>query len=158
MSKFLNVKNIIALALVCVGLSMQFGHLLPIPNIKPKPDVAILNIDKPNEPILALVQPVSDLVTDPTDRAKLAIYSQEFATRVKTYNVELQQINDVLAVAAKEFFQDSIHDKYEGLDDGIVGLITSAAGTDDNHKLTDDEKSKLSETFMGFAWALIQRK
>lgn len=158
MSKFLNAKNVIALILVGIGLWMQFGYLVPMPNIKPKPDVAILNIDKPNEYILNLVQPVSDLVTDPTDRAKLAIYSQEFANRIKKYDIELQQINDVLALAAKEFFQDSMNDKYVGLDDGIIKLITTSAGTDDNHKLTDDEKLKLSETFMGFAWTLIQRK
>jgi len=140
MQKFLNVKNIIALVLIGIGLTMQLGPLLP--NISPKPDVAILNIDKP----------------DPTDRAKMAIYSQEFATRVKNYDAQLQQVNDVLSLSAKEFFNGAMSDKYSGLDDKIINLITSACGGDDNHKLTEVEKVELSEVFMGLAWALIQRK
>jgi hypothetical protein len=156
MQKFLNVKNIIALVLIGIGLTMQLGPLLP--NISPKPDVAILNIDKPNERILTLVQSTSDIITDPTDRAKMAIYSQEFATRVKNYDAQLQQVNDVLSISAKEFFNGTMSDKYSGLDDKIINLITSACGGDDNHKLTETEKVELSEVFMGLAWALIQRK
>jgi hypothetical protein len=156
MQKFLNIKNIIALILIGIGLTLQLAPL--IPNIKPKPDVAILNIDKPSDRVLALVQSTSDLITDPTDRAKVAIYSQEFANRVKSYDAQLQQVNDVLSLSAKEFFNGSINDKYIGLDDGIINLITSSVGGDDNHKLTDSEKAELSEVFMGLAWALIQRK
>ena len=157
MQKFLNFKNVLAIALICVGLSMELGRF--VPNIVvPKPDVAILNIDKPNDKVLALVQPVSDLVTDPTDRAKLAIYSQEFAVRVKKYDAQLQQINDVLSLSAKEFFKDDINDKYSGLDDGIITMITTAVNSDENHKLTEPEKNELSNVFMGFAWALIQKK
>lgn len=156
MQKFLNVKNVIALILIGAGLVMQLGPL--IPKITPKPDVAILNIDKPSDRVLALVQSTSDLITDPTDRAKVAIYSQEFANRVKSYDAQLQQVNDVLSLSAKEFFNGAMNDKYVGLDDSIIKLITSAAGGDDNHKLTDVEKNELSEVFMGLAWALIQRK
>jgi len=158
MQKFLSIKNIIAIALIVIGLGLELGPKLKNVIPAPKPDVAILNIDKPSEEILALVQPVSNLVTDPTDRAKMAIYSQEFAKRVKSYDAKLQQINDVLALSAKQFFQDSIKDKYAGFDDSIVSLITIAVGGDENHKLTDPEKNKLSDTFMGLAWALIQRK
>lgn len=156
MQKFLNIKNLVALSLIVIGLGMQLGPF--IPTITPKPDVAILNIDKPTERVLALVQPVSNLVTDPTDRAKLAIYSQEFAGRVKKYNTTLQQVNDVLSLSASEFIKDSIKDKYVGFDDGLIQLIKNAAGGEDNHTLTEQEKNELSEVFMGLAWALIQRK
>lgn len=154
MEKFLKIKNL--LALILIGIAVYE----PILNVFPplvKPDVAILNIDKPSDEIIALVKPVSDLVSDPNDRAKLAIYSQEFSNRVKNYDVELQQLNDVLSISAKEFFQGSMNDKYEGLDDKIIFLITSAAG-EDNHHLTDQEKNTLSERFLGLAWSLIQRK
>lgn len=158
MQKFLSIKNIIAIACIIIGLGLEL-----VPRLKnviplPQPDVAILNIDRPNDEILALVQPVSNLVTDPTDRAKVAIYSQEFAKRVKGYDAKLQQINDVLALSAEKFFQGSIKDKYAGLDDSIISLITVAVGGDENHQLTESEKNKLSDIFMGFAWALIQRK
>lgn len=156
MQKFLNFKNIVGLSFIVIGLALEIGPRLP--HIKPQPDVAILDIDKPNEKILTLVQPISDLITDPTDRAKMAIYSQEFANRVKKYDAQLQQINDILKLSAESFFQGSIKDKYVGLDDSIVSLITLAAGGDDNHKLTESEKNELSDLFMGLAWALIQRK
>jgi hypothetical protein len=157
MSKFLNIKNVIAIVLVLAGLGIELRPY--IPNfVVPKPDVAILNIDKPNDTIISIVNPVSDLITDPTDRAKMAIFSQEFANRLKGYDADLQQVNDVMALAAQKFFQESMKDKYEGLDDSIIKLITSTVGSDDNSKLNDEEKLKLSEVFMGFAWALIQKK
>lgn len=158
MQKLLNVKNIIALLFIIAGLAIEIGPRLPNITPNPKPDIAILNIDKPTEDILALVQPASNLILDPNDRAKLAIYSQEFAKRVKNYDAKLQQINDVLALSAEKFFQGSIKDKYAGFDDAIISLITVSVGGDENHKLTESEKNKLSETFMGLAWALIQRK
>lgn len=156
MEKFLKFKNLIALVLIGIALSGSIKNILPV--VKPKPDVAILNIDKPTDRIIELVSKVSSLITDPTDRAKVAIYSQEFSNRIKNYDVQLQQVNDILSISATEFFQGSIKDKYEGLDDGIINLISSACGGDENHKLTQEEKNEVSERFLGLAWSLIQRK
>lgn len=156
MAKLLNVRNLVALILIGIALSEPLWNL--IPTIKPKPDVAILNIDKPTDRIIELVKPTSDVITDPTDRAKMAIYSQEFSNRVKSYDAHLQQVNDVIALSAKEFFKGSMNDKYSNLDESIVNLISSAAGGDDNHQLTAEEKNEISERFMGLAWSLIQRK
>lgn len=154
MEKFLKVKNLIALVLLSLALYKPVLSLIPV---FPKPDVAILNIDRPSDEIIELVKPISTLITDPTDRAKMAIYSQEFASRVKTYDAQLQQVNDVLALSASGFFEGSMNDKYKDLDVAIIDLITSAAGGDDNHKLTDEEKNKISNRFMGVAWSLIQK-
>jgi hypothetical protein len=153
MEKFLKIRNLIALVLIGIAL---YKPLLSIIPMTPKPDIAILNIDKPNEEIIELVKPISSLITDPTDRAKVAIYSQEFANRIKKYDTDLQQLNDVLVLAATDFFQGSIKDKYESFDEGLLSLITGITG-DDNHKLTDEEKTKLSDRFMGLAWSLIQK-
>lgn len=154
MEKFLKVRNLIALVLLGLALYKPVLSLIPV---FPKPDVAILNIDRPSEEIIELVKPISTLITDPTDRAKMAIYSQEFASRVKIYDAQLQQVNDVLALSASGFFEGSMNDKYKDLDVAIIDLITSAAGGDDNHKLTDEEKNKISDRFMGLAWSLIQK-
>lgn len=154
MKKLLKIRNLLALILIGIALYEPVINVIPH---TPKPDVSILNIDKPSDAIIEVVKPVANLITDPTDRAKMAIFSQEFATRVKGYDTDCQQVNDVMALAAKEFFQDSIKDKYQSLDDGIIGLITGVTG-DDNHKLTDIEKLNVSERFMGFAWALIQKR
>lgn len=155
MEKFLKVKNLLALVLLGLALYQPILNLIPI---SPKPDVAILNIDRPSDEIIELVNPISSLITDPTDRAKMAIYSQEFASRVKTYDAQLQQVNDVLALSASGFFEGSMNDKYKDLDVAIIDLITSAVGGDDNHKLTDKEKNKISDRFMGVAWSLIQKQ
>jgi len=154
MEKFLKIKNLIALVLLGIALCQPILNIVPI---SPKPDVAILNIDRPSDEVIELVKPVSSLITDPTDRAKVAIYSQEFANRVKTYDAQLQQINDVLALSASGFFEGTMNDKYKDLDVAIIDLITSAVGGDENHKLTDEEKNKISDRFMGLAWSLIQK-
>lgn len=156
MEKLLKIRNLVALLLIGIALSEPLWNLMPA--IKPKPDVAILNIDRPSDRIIELAKPISDLITDPTDRAKVAIYSQEFANRVKTYDAQLQQVNDVLALSASKFFEGSMNDKYKDLDVTIIDLISSATGGDDNRQLTNDEKNEISERFMGVAWSLIQRK
>lgn len=157
MKKLLNVKNVIAILLILVAFSDEIKSV--IPSIPKKPEVVtILNIDKPSDRLVELVSPVSNLVTDPTDRAKLAIYSEEFSKRVKNYDTDLQQVNDVLAASASEFFKDSINDKYVGLDIGIIELIKSATDGDQNHKLSDIEKTEISDRFLSLAWSLIQRK
>lgn len=153
MRKLLNLKNLIALILIGV----VFVDYLPAINLVPKPNVAILDIDKPTDSIVKAVTPIADLVTDPNDRAKLAIYSQEFANRIKSYDVDSQQVNDILTESAKEFFQGSITDKYPNLDEKIIQLIVSSIG-DENHKLTESEKNDLSNNFMGLAWSLIQKR
>jgi hypothetical protein len=155
MKNYLNLKTIIGLALICIGL------LLP-PHIKinnvDNNNIAILNIDKPTETILSIVAPISSVVTDPTDRAKLAIFNQDFANRVKNYDADTQQINDLYSIAASEFFGSSLDNKYKNLDVLLVELIKTCCSGEDNHKLTQEEKDKLSSHFMGLAWSLIQKK
>jgi len=155
MKNYLNLKTIIGLALICIGL------LLP-PHIKinnvDNNNIAILNIDKPTETILSIVAPISSVVTDPTDRAKLAIFNQDFANRVKNYDADTQQINDLYSIAASEFFGSSLDNKYKNLDVLLVELIKTCCSGEDNHKLIQEEKDKLSSHFMGLAWSLIQKK
>lgn len=153
------VKNAIAVLLIMYGI---FGNSLFNPN-NPKPTppsppvVSILNIDKPTDEVLSKVQKFSDLVTDPTDRAKFAIFNHQFAKNVLGYESQLQQVNDVYTLAGKNFFKESIRGKYKELPDMIVWLIQDTT-TDENHVLTPSEKNQISENFMGVAWVLIQKK
>lgn len=66
---------------------------------------------KQTQDIVELVTPISNLVSDPTDRAKLAIFNQAFATRVKGYDTDLQQVNDVYVLAGSHFFESTLVDK-----------------------------------------------
>ena len=70
----------------------------------------------------------SDLITDPSDRAKLAIFNYEFAERVLDYNTTSQQVNDVYTLAGKIFFEDTLVDKYDGLAEEIVKLKRNYGG------------------------------
>lgn len=154
MKSFLSIKNLLAIGLILFGLILAI-------KINEKPEVndpvVILNIQKPSDEIIAIVSPISKLVSDPTDRAKLAIFNQEFANRVVSYNTNNQQTNDVYVLAGSKFFKDSLVDKYKDLDGELIKLLESSMGSD-NHILTNEEKTDVSNKFMGLAWSLIQKK
>lgn len=152
MKKLLNIRTAIGIACIALALGLLYQGK---PNDSNN-DLSVLNLEKPSPAVLAVVDPIARLVTDPTDRAKLAIFNQEFAKRVTSYDIDLQQLNDVYVLAASKFFEESIKNKYEDLDTSIVSLIQSVT-TDENHKLTVEEKNKTSENFLGFSWSLIQK-
>lgn len=152
--------SLVALALILFGI---FGggafDLLdrPTPNPpNPEPEVSILNIDKPTVEVLNKVKKFSDLITDPTDRAKIAIFNYEFANALLTYDTDLQQLNDVYVLAGKKFFQSSLVGKYKSLPEMITQTIEEITGSK-NHVLSVEEKQSLNEHFLGIAWALIQK-
>lgn len=149
------------LALILIFYSIFGNGLLdlldnpkPLPN--PEPEISILNIDKPSEEIINRVKIFADLIKDPTDRAKLAIFNYEFANRLISYETNLQQLNDVYVMAGKVFFDKSLVGKYKDLPNMIVGLIHDITG-EENHILSEQEKLDLNKRFMGLAWILIQK-
>jgi hypothetical protein len=153
----MTLKNTIAIFLIVIGVSAGILKKFQPNTIIDNNDIAILNIDKPEETILNLVTPIATIVTDPTDRAKLAIFNQEFSSRVPNYNTDNQHINDLYVLAAKKFFKGTIANKYENLDTSLKDMFELII-TADNHQLSEEEKQKVSKTFSGFAWALIQKK
>ena len=98
----------------------------------------------------------SEIITDPNDRAKLAIFNYEFAKRVLEYKATAQDVNDVYTIAGSSFFGKELVDKYNGLAEEIIALLSDCI-TDENHVITEEEKQKLHEYFMGVAWVLIRR-
>lgn len=149
-------KNIFAIILLIYAI---FGSSLLkqiAPNPQPAPPISILNIDKPSMDIIDKVQHFSKLISDPTDRAKIALFNYEFACRINSWNTTNQQVNDVYVLAGEIFFQDTLVNKYEGLGDSIIQLMTEIM-TDKNHILSNKEKTELHDYFNGIAWVLIQR-
>ena len=102
--------------------------------IKPDPVAEILSIETPSQETLDIVTPISDLVTDPDDKSKIAIFNYEFAERVIGYETSSQQINDVYSLAGKTFFKNELVNKYEGLSESIVSLLEKTL-TDENYKI-----------------------
>jgi len=151
------IKNIVAI--LCISLGLLGLGVIPIPSKvipKPTPVVSILNIDKPDQKIIDSVSAFSDLIKDPTDRAKFAIFNYQFAQNVKTYTANVQQVNDIYVLAGKTFFKNSIVGKYKGLSDMLKQQIQDIT-SDDDHILSEDEKTKIHDQFLGIAWVLIQR-
>ncbi len=127
---------------------------LPIPN--PAPPAAILKIESPSQEVQDRVAVFSDMITDPSDRAKIAIFNYEFANRVLDYSATVQNVNDVYTLAGKTFFSESLVNKYEGLAQEIVSLLSECMG-EEEHSITADEKVKIHDYFLGVAWSLIQK-
>jgi hypothetical protein len=145
---------LIGLLLITYSLFEPNLKNIHIPII-PEP-VAILDVEKPSEEVMQAVKGLASLVTDPKDRTKIAIFNYEFATRVKDYNTNLQQVNDVYTLAGKTFFKEELVGKYNGFGDGLTKLISDLV-SDDNHDLSQEEKNKISDYFMGLCWSLIQK-
>lgn len=150
MKKLLNFRTLLGLTIILLAL-------VPWPNSWPSPTLLDIKIDQPLDATIEIVKPISSEITDPTDRAKLAIFNQEFANRIKSYDTDVQKLNDVYVLSASKFFKDSLVNKYENLDKNLVALIEKVT-TAENHALTQNEKNQISEYFMGLAWSLIQRK
>ena len=152
-------KNILAILLLLYAV---FGEGLfdkldkPEPKPEPSPAAKILNIEEPSKEVVNEVRIFSDLITDPNDRAKIAIFNHEFASRINDYNADVQQVNDVYSLAGKIFFKKSLVDKYDGLAERIKDLLVKIL-SDENHTITTEEKQSLNEYFMGIAWILIQK-
>lgn len=151
------IKKILATLLIAYGIFGFDFIRVNLPKPKPPEPVVILNVDKPSAAIIDAVKSLSTLVKDPTDRAKIAIFNYEFATKVKNYNASLQQVNDVYTLAGKTFFKNEIVGKYNGFGEAIIKLIASIT-SEENHNLSQEEKDKLSEHFMGLAWSLLQKE
>lgn len=128
---------------------------IPMPTPTPPP-AAILTIESPSKEVQQRVSVFSDLVTDPSDRAKIAIFNYEFANRILSYDATAQDVNDVYTIAGSTFFQKSLVDKYDGLSQEIVSLLSECM-SDEDHVVTPKEKAKLHEYFLGVAWSLIQK-
>jgi hypothetical protein len=153
MKKLLSLKNLIGIGLILFGLSLALTQV-KIPDNKP---IVVLDIEEPTTEVMSAVEPISTLITDPTDRAKLAIFNQEFSNRILNYSADNQQTNDVYVLAASYFFKDSLNDKYKDLDKELIKLLDSIIGSD-NHVLSQEEKINISKHFLGLAWALVQKK
>ena len=128
----------------------------PKPEPQPEPKPMILDIEDPSEEVLEEVYIFRDMISDPSDKAKLAIFNYDFSQRLLAYDATTQELNDVYVLAGKNFFKDTLLNKYEELPDSLTALFTECVG-DENHTLTAKEKEKLHKHFKGLAWVLIQK-
>lgn len=152
------VKKIIAIVLLIYAIFGK-GWLdyfdINKPPIEPIQE-SILNIDVPENDTIERVKVFAELITDPSDKAKIAIFNYEFANRVMNWEISTQQVNDIYTLAGTKFFKNTIVNKYENLAEELVKLLEEIIGTE-NHTLTEGEKQQLNKYFIGIAWVLIQK-
>lgn len=143
-----NVRIIVGLSLVIIGF---FWNDIQerIPDFSPDVPLAI-EIVEPTDDIKKATE-FASVVTDPTDKLNLTVFNKIFADRCVKYKATNQNINDVYTLAAKNFFGNSLNGKYDGYGENLVDTMKSVIG-DEVHELSNEEKQKLSQTFMGLAW------
>jgi hypothetical protein len=142
-----------------IGITLIIIALIPnsiIPNIVPAPKPSInLDINKPTEDILQIVKPIDLLVTDHDDRTKLAVFNYVFSKRASKYDISSQKLQDLYVLAAKNYFKDSIKNKYNNLDELIKQLFIKSVG-ESEHIVSKDEKVYVENLFGGLSWSLIK--
>ena len=113
-------------------------------------DKVTIDIEEPSEDI-KLKTSFSSVITDRKDKIKLTCFNKAFSDRCIDYEATNQDVNDIYTLAAKEFFGDSLNGKYNGYGDNLVKIMKDAIG-EEVHRLSEEEKNKLSQTFLGLAW------
>jgi len=116
---------------------------------------ALVNIDipKPSETMESKFSNIKNIVREQEDKINLCIFNKIFADRIKNYSIDQQQLNDLYVMAAKDFFGESLKNKYDGLDNFLVSAINEVVG-EEVHQLNEDEKSQLQNRFYAIAWIL----
>ncbi len=109
-----------------------------------------VDIEEPSEDVKSKTS-FSNVVTDDKDRLNLTCFNKVFSDRCINYKATNQDVNDVYVLAAKNFFGDSLNGKYDGYGDSLTKAMKDVIG-DEVHQLTEEEKKKLSQTFLGLAW------
>ena len=142
-----NLRIVLGLSLVFVGF---FWNSIQerIPDFVP--NKVTINIEEPTEDI-KLKTDFASIVTDSEDKIKLTCFNKVFSDRCIDYKATNQDVNDVYGLAAKNFFGESLSSKYYGYGDNLVKTMKDVIG-DEVHQLTDEEKNRLSEAFIGLAW------
>lgn len=147
------------LFLVFLLIYAVFGNsIIPNKNVVPEPTpTTIINMEKPSDALINEVKKFSDIITDPTDRTKIALFNYEFSRRVKSWDdIDTQKINDVYTYAGRDFFQKTLVDKYDNLSEMIVSVMERCIGQE-SHVLTSEEKEKLELNFSAISWVLVNK-
>lgn len=120
-----------------------------------EPSVAqVLNIQKPDEEILKLVQPADKIVGDEQDKEKMAMLNFEFAQRLKGYDCKPEEMIQVWNHVARFVSEGKWGAKYPKFFESYTDKMIQSVTTDANSVVTEKEKELISEKFNGLSWVL----
>ena len=113
-----------------------------------------LQIEEPAENLLEDSKGILAIVTDPKDRAVLAMFNKEFSERILAYDGTVQNYNDVYVDAISSVFDDRLL-AYNGLSNFTQASFAKVVGTK-NGFVTAPERAALSKVYEAQAWVLGQ--
>lgn len=151
------VRFWIALALLVLAFlsDVNFNSIIDkVKNLTNKEKVISVE-PKPDQVDITDTKPISDLITDKNDKARLAVFNYEFCNRLLTYKVTGQQLIDIYVNAGKMVFKDEFRDKYPTFGASLTKLFFDIIGEED-HMLTRDELYSIQKKFAGLSWNLSQ--
>lgn len=147
----------LGVAILSIGLfdlnPAKLVDILPTP----APVVPVLVIDTPTDSLRDLTKPVADIIKKSEDKVKLAIFINEGANRLATEkykDVTVQNLNDVLVAAGREYFEAPVSAEYPEFSGAFKDLIVKTVGDDDVYLAS--KANDLSEVFKALSWNLIQ--
>ena len=147
------IRTVLGLLIILIGLFLpQIQER--IPDLIPDTPTPSIVIEEPTQEIKDKTLKVAEKVTDTKDRLDLCVFNKVFSERVLGYDADVQQLNDIYTESGKILFKDSLKGKYDGYGTGVISLISEITGSE-NHKLTEEEKQKISKVFSGLSWSLI---
>jgi len=139
------VRLVLGVAVIAIGLFWN-QIVVAVQNIDLDLNRPIISVPEPSEEILGKVSRLAGLVTDKNDRDSLGVFNYIFSKRVKSYDADSQQINDIYVGAAKKMYGETLRGKYDGYGEGIANLMKDTLGTE-NHSVPQEEKEELSTNF-----------
>lgn len=151
MSKQTN--TIIGVLLILLALWNPDLSQIRVPSII-TPNLPVVVIDKPTDELLNRAKVVADLIKDKEDRDRGAIYYDEFSRRVYT-DATMQNINDILTISGKEYWEGAIKGKYAGLAEALRKLTDVQETDSGDTPLSRSQLDEISKRYKALAWALV---
>lgn len=152
----MNLRFLIGLIVLLVAFIDPMVIFEKIKGIVPEP-APVIEIEKPADIYVESTKNVADLITGDEDKVSMAVYCLEFSKRLtqESYtDIKLQYLPEILTEAGKIYFEGSLKGKYEGLSEGLVGIISDEVGMDDIF-LEKEQLVELSNKFKALSWNLI---
>lgn len=149
------VQSAIGAAIILLGLFLpQIKE--NVPNfINTEPSIRqVLNIAKPDVEFLPKGKTMRTVITDSKDQGQFAVFSNEAAKRVPSYNIDSEVFANIISSAGKEVFGQTLNTKYGGKVGTTMQEDLKTVHKDKVIKLNDETKQKISQIYNSYAWTL----
>ena len=153
---FMDLVVICALVLCYFDkLPTDFTKIIDFIGIQKVEEKYVITIKEPSEEAIKSTKNIASLIKEPKDRAELAVFFDELASR--SLNYDDYYVSDVLKIYGQSFkdvFGDK-YNKYPEFSKNQIILMSTVTGPKDR-TLSLNDVQKLSDIFRGIAWNLTE--